>query len=326
MAGSVKMAGNSVFRVVLIKPSHYDDDGYPILWLSSYVPSNTLAAVYGLADDARRRKILGENTEIVIEALDETNTRIRPDRIIAEIERTGGRGLVAIVGVQSNQFPRAVDLARPIAKAGIPVAIGGFHVSGCLAMLPALPPEIAEAQSAGIALFAGEAECGRLDQVLTDAFSGRLAPLYNFMNDLPGLEGEPTPFLPRDAAAKVSSVFSSFDLGRGCPFQCSFCTIINVQGRKSRFRSPDDLERIIMDNHAQGIHAFFITDDNFARNKDWELSLDRMIALSAPTTFRSTSSSRSTPCATRRRTSSRRRRRPGCGGFSSGLKISTPTI
>jgi len=89
----------------------------------------------------RRRKILGENTEIVIEALDETNTRIRPDRIIAEIERTGGRGLVAIVGVQSNQFPRAVDLARPIAKAGIPVAIGGFHVSGCLAMLPALRPK-----------------------------------------------------------------------------------------------------------------------------------------------------------------------------------------
>ena len=39
------MAAGSVFRVVLIKPSHYDDDGYPIRWLSSYVPSNTLAAV-----------------------------------------------------------------------------------------------------------------------------------------------------------------------------------------------------------------------------------------------------------------------------------------
>jgi hypothetical protein len=275
----VKMAAGSVFRVVLIKPSHYDDDGYPIRWLSSYVPSNTLAAVYGLADDARRRKILGEATEIVIEALDETNTRIETDRIIAEIASSGGRGLVAIVGVQSNQFPRAVDLARPIARAGVPVAIGGFHVSGCLAMLPALPPEIVEAQSAGIALFAGEAECGRLDQLLIDAFNDRLSPLYNFMNDLPALEGEPTPFLPRSATAKVSSEFSSFDLGRGCPFQCSFCTIINVQGRKSRFRSPDDLERIIMENQAQGIHSFFITDDNFARNKDWEILLDRMIAL-----------------------------------------------
>ena len=46
---------------------------------------------------------------------------------------------------------------------------------------------------------------------------------------------------------------SSFDLGRGCPFQCSFCTIINVQGRKSRFRIADDLEAIVRENFAQGI-------------------------------------------------------------------------
>ena len=244
MAGSVKMAANSVFRVVLIKPSHYDDDGYPIRWLSSYVPSNTLAAVYGLADDARRRKILGETTEIVIEALDETNTRIQPHRIIAEIERTGGRGLVAIVGVQSNQFPRALDLARPFAKAGIPVAIGGFHVSGCLAMLPAIPPEIAAAQATASRCLPARRR-RRLDQVLTDAFKGRLAPLYNFMNDLPGLEGEPTPFLPRDAVAKVSSVYSSFDPAAAARSSAPSAPSSTCRAAKSRCRSPDDLERII---------------------------------------------------------------------------------
>ena len=72
---------------------------------------------------------------------------------------------------------------------------------------------------------------------------------------------------------------TSFDAGRGCPFQCSFCTIINVQGRKSRRRSPDDVEKIVRDNVAQGLHSFFITDDNFARNKDWEVILDRLIHL-----------------------------------------------
>jgi hypothetical protein len=36
----------------------------------------------------------------------------------------------------------------------------------------------------------------------------------------------------------------AFDAGRGCPFQCSFCTIINVQGRKSRWRNADDVERL----------------------------------------------------------------------------------
>ena len=72
---------------------------------------------------------------------------------------------------------------------------------------------------------------------------------------------------------------ASFDAGRGCPYQCSFCTIINVQGRKSRFRSADDVEHLVRLNWAQGIHKFFITDDNFARNKEWEAIFDRLIEL-----------------------------------------------
>jgi radical SAM superfamily enzyme YgiQ (UPF0313 family) len=54
-----------------------------------------------------------------------------------------------------------------------------------------------------------------------------------------------------------------------------------VQGRKSRFRSPDDLEKIVRENYAQSIRRFFITDDNFARNRDWELLSDRLIELRA---------------------------------------------
>ena len=99
------------------------------------------------------------------------------------------------------------------------------------------------------------------------------------MDDLPALEGEPPPILPRTHVKRTSGSLSSIDLGRGCPYQCSFCTIINVQGRKSRFRSPDDLEHIIRENYAQGIKRFFITDDNFARNTRWEVLFDKMIEL-----------------------------------------------
>jgi Radical SAM superfamily len=99
------------------------------------------------------------------------------------------------------------------------------------------------------------------------------------MSDLPSLEGEPAPILPRKHVRRVSGQLSSLDLGRGCPYQCSFCTIINVQGRKSRFRSPDDLERAIRENYRQGNRRFFITDDNFARNRHWEPLFDRMIQL-----------------------------------------------
>ena len=40
------------FCILLIKPSHYDDDGYPIQWLRSAIPSNTLACLNALAEDA----------------------------------------------------------------------------------------------------------------------------------------------------------------------------------------------------------------------------------------------------------------------------------
>jgi urocanase-like protein len=64
------------FHFVMIKPSHYDDDGYVIRWFRSVVPSNSLAAIYGLAADSARRKALGEDVRMVLAAYDETNTRI----------------------------------------------------------------------------------------------------------------------------------------------------------------------------------------------------------------------------------------------------------
>jgi hypothetical protein len=115
-------------------------------------------------------------------------------------------------------------------------------------------------------------------QVFRDAYAGELKPTLQLHGGpADSLEGEPTPILPTKHIQFTAGSHSSFDLGRGCPFQCSFCTIINVQGRKSRFRSADDLERIIRDNYEQGIDRFFITDDNFARNRDWEELFDRLI-------------------------------------------------
>ncbi len=266
------------FRLCLIKPSHYDDDGYVIQWWRSDIPSNTMACLNGIALECIERRVLGDDVDILVTAADEVNTRIEPKKIIREIEESGGKALVALVGVQSNQFPRAVDIARPLLAAGIPVCIGGFHVSGCLSMLPEVPPEIREAMDLGISIFAGEAE-GRLEGVLQDADRGELKPLYNFMADLPGLEGAELPITPGSLLERVMTARASFDSGRGCPFQCSFCTIINVQGRKSRYRTADDIEAILREHHVRGIKKFFISDDNFARNRNWEAIFDRIIKL-----------------------------------------------
>ena len=266
------------FSLLLVKPSHYDDDGYVIQWFRSAIPSNSLAALYGLARDCATRRVLGNDVEIDIHAFDETNSRIRPDKLARMIERSSGGGMVMLVGVQSNQFPRALDIARPLRARNIPVAIGGFHVSGTVSMLGGVDAGLDEARAMGISLYAGEAE-GRFDAVLKDAYAGALKPFYNFMADLPAIQGTPIPLIPAMRASRTAGGLTSFDAGRGCPFQCSFCTIINVQGRKSRGRSADDVERVVRENVAQGLNTFFITDDNFARNRDWEPILDRIIEL-----------------------------------------------
>jgi hypothetical protein len=248
-----------------------------IQWRKSWIPSNSLACLYAIARDIAERRTLGADVAVEINAYDECHTVIPVKKIVRRLNDADG-GLVCLVGVQSNQFPRAVDLAAQFRAAGLPVAIGGFHVSGCLAMLPELPPDIAAARDVGITLFAGEAE-GRLEQVFADALAGALKPIYNFMDDLPGLQQQVVPFLPIEIIRGYSETLGAFDAGRGCPFQCSFCTIINVQGRKSRWRDADDVERLVRANIAQGVYRFFITDDNFARNRNWEAIFDRLIEM-----------------------------------------------
>ncbi len=226
-----------------------------------------------------QRGALGPDVDIEIVAIDETNARVRPDRIARQIKEAGGLGLVGFVGVQSNQFPRVMDVARPLRAAGIQVCIGGFHVSGCLAMLPETPDSLKEALDLGISLFAGEAE-GRFDEVLRDAAAGTLEADLQLSERPAGARrsGASIPAArqrePHDRARSAS-----FDAGRGCPFLCSFCTIINVQGRKSRYRTADDIEQIVRSNHANGVRYFFITDDNLARNRNWEAIFDRLIEL-----------------------------------------------
>jgi hypothetical protein len=265
------------FFVEIIKPSHYDDDGYVIQWVRAFIPSNSLACLHTLVQDVQKRGVLGDDVEVVLNVYDESHTIIPVGHIIRRIQASSGRGIVLLAGVQSNQFPRAVDLALEFRGAGLAVAVGGFHVSGCLAMLPELPPDIKAAQQQGIILFAGEAE-GRIGQLLVDAYRGELQPVYNFLTDLPDLRGQVLPMLPREVVQGYM-LEAPFDAGRGCPFHCSFCTIINVQGRKSRYRDADDVEQVVRANLAQGVHKFFITDDDFARNKNWEAIFDRFIYL-----------------------------------------------
>ena len=268
-----------VFHLLLIKPTRYDDEGYPIQWLRSSVPSNSLACLNGIALDVAGRQILGKEVEIRVTAFDEACDIIKVDALVDILIRKGQRAMVCMTGVQSNQFPRAIDVSRRFVKRGIPVCVGGFHVSGVLSVVGRLTDELLEAQKLGVSLFAGEAESARFDQVVWDAWNHQLQPLYDYQKDMVSLENQPQPVLPTELVKRNLGNISTIDLGRGCPFQCSFCCIINVQGRSSRSRSADDLEALARQAWAAGLERVFITDDDFARNKNWEALFDRLIQL-----------------------------------------------
>src|SRR5271169_2732147 len=145
------------FQLVLIKPSHYDDDGYVIRWWRALIPSNSLAAIYGIAADCAERDVLGPDIAIDIEVIDETNTRVDVPAILARMRAHGNFGMIGLVGVQSNEYPRAIDIARPLRAAGIQVVMGGFHISGCLSMLDGRAVELDACRDLGVSMFAGEA-------------------------------------------------------------------------------------------------------------------------------------------------------------------------
>src|SRR5712692_9423542 len=270
------------FRVVLIKPSKYDDDGYVIRFWKGVLPSNTLNVLHGLTEEVKSSGVFGD-LRIEIVTFDETAEKLPVKKIIHWSRRSSTKLVVGLVGVQTNQFPRAFDLARQFRAAGIDVIIGGFHTSGTINMLGDQEPDIQALVKESITIVSGEVE-ENWAEILADALHGRLKPIYSFAQDLQNLVDIGKPPLPRISAktmrhfAKPS--FGTADTSRGCPFACSFCTIINVQGRKMRERSPESIAELLCTNYREhGVSFYFFTDDNFARKKLWRETFDEIIKL-----------------------------------------------
>lgn len=270
------------FRIVLIKPSKYDDDGYVIRFWKGVLPSNTLNVLHGLTEDLKRNRAFGD-LEIEVSTFDETSEKIPVKRIIRWSRRPHTKLVVGLVGVQTNQFPRALDLGRQLRSHGIDVIMGGFHTSGTINMLGEQEPDIQELIKESIAVVSGEVE-EQWGAILADALHGRLKPIYAFAQDLQNLVdigNAPVPVIsPKTMRHFAKPSFGTVDTSRGCPFACSFCTIINVQGRKMRERSPESIAALMRRNYLEhGISFYFFTDDNFARKRLWRETFEAMIRL-----------------------------------------------
>jgi len=173
-----------------------------------------------------------------------------------------------LVGISTitSTAPRSYALAAQIKKYGIPVVMGGPHVTY-------LPDEALEYTDY---VLRGEAEASIVDfvkaletgQGLGDV-SGLSFKIGNehFHNPLtvtcPDLDDIPFPdfSLIREPIGKVRPVMTS----RGCPFDCSFCVVTQMFGRNYRFRSKENVLRELRSIDPGQVVFFY--DDHFAANK-----------------------------------------------------------
>ncbi len=273
-------------EIIYVVPSRYDDDGYVQRWIKGVVPSNSLAVLKSLANemiDSRRLQELFQedrpDLEVSLESYDDNGQKIPFRKIAARNRRPDTKVVVGIVGVQSNQFPRATDLALKLRKLGVDVMIGGFHVTGMLALFDELSPELQTLVDNGVALIAGEAETpGVMENVFADALRENLQPVYRFPK-APDLSAAALPKADPKYIDHFGARWATIDSSRGCPFGCTFCTVINIQGRKMRCRSSEAVIETVRSNYDKGVKNFFFTDDNFARSRHWEAIFDGLIEM-----------------------------------------------
>jgi radical SAM superfamily enzyme YgiQ (UPF0313 family) len=190
-----------------------------------------------------------------------------------------------LVGISSisSTAPRAYELADFYRQQGLPVVLGGAHPS----FLPLEGLEHADY------VICGEAEEALPELIHALETGGSLAEIQNlcyrdgdiirqnpwrpFLGDLDSL---PIPnynlihgWKPQNRKGIVSIATS-----RGCPFNCTFCSVILLFGRKHRVNSIDRVIEEIRQNGLQSSHIFFC-DDNFTADRKRAKELcERIIA------------------------------------------------
>ena len=161
--------------------------------------------------------------------------------------------------IASAMMVQKQDLGRLIQQAAtrqLPVAVGGPFASST--------PDASELQQARyLILDEGEITIPLFVEALS---RGETQGRFNAGGERPDVSLSPVPrfdLLEREAYSMMALQYS-----RGCPFQCEFCDIIVLYGRKPRTKQPAQFLRELDRLHALGWRGeIFLVDDNFIGNK-----------------------------------------------------------
>ena len=251
----------SSLKVVIIKPSKYMVDGNVERFHRGFMPNSTVPHIRSMVPPFVNQHPTETRAidEYVYTNLDYLN-QLEPTR--------QSRTLVAIVGVQSHQFHRALDLAALAYRNGCLVVIGGPHVMTC---------DTSVFHGRGISFVLCEAELV-WDEILQDAVSGELKPVYG--EGLRWQEKLESPVLIPPSRKELQRYIVPM-LGvypaRGCPFLCNFCSVTKIAGRKIRSQSIDTTMASLRAAKTSGVSTVMFTSDNFNKYPQAELLLEAMI-------------------------------------------------
>lgn len=253
--------------VWLVHPTNYRDDGTPRKYKRQILPSNAIGQLSALMPE----KILdsrGNEIPIELHFLEDAAQPFDIDAIQESLDGKDVKGMVMLCGVQSNQWPRALNLARLCKERNIPVVAGGYHVRADL------PLTRKQAEKIGITLAIGEAEAAVADDgrpfltaILEDLSDEKLQLEYRQTRN-PDIEGTAlSDILKSYQKLMITPEMATMETSRGCPLPCSFCTIRTIGGKKVRARTTDQMKGWLREIfEKKEIRKIFITDDNFARN------------------------------------------------------------
>lgn len=252
---------NHPLRVVVLKPSKYMTDGYVERFRLGFMPNSTIPHIRSMTPAK-----VGD-TSIELHAIDEY---VRTDLEYLSLlsARRSGRTLLALVGVQSHQFHRALDLAAMARANGCMVVIGGPHVMTC---------DTTQLHGCGVSFALAEAELV-WPTILQDAVGGELEPVYG--RDLRWQHALDAPIIVPPSREDLSRyVIPMLGLypARGCPFLCNFCSVIKIAGRRIRSQSVSTTMASLRAAKAAGVRTIMFTSDNFNKYPEAGALLEAMI-------------------------------------------------
>ena len=231
-------------KVVLIKPSKYGMDGFVERFRWGFMPNATLSYIASMTPPV----VEGHQTEIHM-----VDEYVCGDLDYLQLLRRKST-LVALVGVQSHQFPRALDLAAYARKNGTHCVIGGPQPITC---------NTSPLQDLGVSFALNEAELS-WHQILCDAIHGELRPVYGA--DKRWAETLEAPIInppSRKALKRYVVPMLGIYPARGCPYTCNFCSIIKIAGRRVRSQSIETTIKSLKKAQDAGVRLIMFTSDNF---------------------------------------------------------------